>query len=66
MKRGGVLTGEATVNSGAADEGMVAGDPVNTASRIQSVAEPGFVFVGEATKRSTQSAIAYADAGIPS
>ena len=62
--RAGVLTGEATVNLGAADEGMVAGDPVNTASRIQSVAEPGSVFVGEATKRSTESAIAYADAGI--
>ena len=37
--------------------------PVNTASRIQSVAEPGSVYVGEATKRSTESAIAYADAG---
>ena len=35
---------------------------MNTASRIQSVAEPGSVFVGEATKRSTESAIAYADA----
>ena len=52
------------MNLGATDEGMVAGDPVNTASRIQSVAEPGSVFVGEATKRSTESAIAYADAGI--
>ena len=61
--RAGVLTGEATVNLAATDEGMVAGDPVNTASRIQSVAEPGSVYVGEATKRSTESAIAYADAG---
>ena len=30
---------------------MVAGDLVNTASRIQSVAEPGSVFVGDATRR---------------
>ena len=61
--RAGVLTGEATVNLGATGEGMLAGDLVNTASRIQSVAEPGSVYVGEATKRSTESAIAYADAG---
>ena len=39
--RAGVLTGEAAVNLGAEGEGMVAGDLVNTASRIQSAAEPG-------------------------
>src|SRR5919197_3228726 len=42
---------------------MVAGDLVNTASRIQSAGEPGAVLVGEATKRSTEAAIAYEDAG---
>ena len=39
--RAGVLTGEAAVTIGAEGQGMVAGDLVNTASRIQSAAEPG-------------------------
>ena len=38
--RAGVLTGEAAVTIGATDQGMVAGDLVNTASRVQSAAEP--------------------------
>ena len=42
---------------------MVAGDLVNTSSRVQSAAEPGTVLVGEATKRATEAAVAYADAG---
>ena len=61
--RAGVLTGEAAVTLGAEGQGMVAGDLVNTASRIQSAAEPGFVFVGDATRRATEATIAYADAG---
>jgi class 3 adenylate cyclase/predicted ATPase len=61
--RAGVLTGEAAVTIGAQGQGMVAGDLVNTASRIQSAAEPGTVLVGESTKRATEAAIAYADAG---
>ena len=36
-----MLTGEAAVTLGADGQGMVAGDLVNTASRIQSAAEPG-------------------------
>ncbi|MGA8014653.1 MAG: adenylate/guanylate cyclase domain-containing protein [Candidatus Dormiibacterota bacterium] len=64
--RAGVLTGEATVNLGAAGQGMVAGDLVNTASRIQSVADPGCVVVGDSTMRATDAAIAYHDAGLHS
>ena len=60
--RAGVLTGEAAVTIGATSEGMVAGDLVNTASRIQSAAEPGTVLVGESTKLATEAAIAYAEA----
>src|SRR5438309_11640007 len=61
--RAGVLTGEAAVSIGAEGQGMVAGDLVNTASRVQSAAEPGTVFVGEATKRASEPTIAYAEAG---
>ena len=39
--RAGVLTGEAAVTLGAEGQGMVAGDLVNTASRVQSAADPG-------------------------
>ncbi len=61
--RAGVLTGEAAVTVGASAQGMVAGDLVNTASRIQSIAEPGTVLVGEATRRATEAAIAYTAEG---
>jgi class 3 adenylate cyclase len=61
--RAGVLTGEAAVTLGAEGQGMVAGDLVNTASRIQSAAEAGTVLVGDATRRATEAAIAYEDAG---
>jgi len=61
--RAGVLTGEAAVTVGGENEGMVVGDLVNTASRIQAAAEPGFVLVGESTMRATEAAIAYSDAG---
>ena len=62
--RVGVLTGEAAVTIGAEGQGMVAGDLVNTASRIQSAAEPGQVLVGEATRRASEQAIVYAAAGL--
>ena len=61
--RAGVLTGEAAVTLGATNQGMVAGDLVNTASRLQSVAAPGTVLVGEATQRAARQAIAFEPAG---
>jgi predicted ATPase/class 3 adenylate cyclase len=61
--RAGVLTGEAAVMPGGQEQGMVAGDLVNTASRVQSAAEPGTVLVGESTRRSTEQAITYESAG---
>ncbi len=61
--RAGVVTGEVAVNLGAVGEGMVAGDAVNTASRVQATAGPGSVLVDVPTQRLTGSAIAFADAG---
>jgi class 3 adenylate cyclase/tetratricopeptide (TPR) repeat protein len=61
--RAGVLTGSAAVEIGAAGEGMVLGDTVNTASRLQSIARPGTVLVDDVTRRASEAAIAYEDAG---
>jgi len=61
--RGGVLTGEAAVTIGLESQGMIAGDMVNTASRLQSAAKPGTVLVGEATYRAANQAITFEPAG---
>lgn len=61
--RVGVLTGEAAVGDESARQGMVVGDVVNTASRLQSEAEPGTVLVGEATYRLCRQAIAFEPLG---
>src|SRR5579862_6547126 len=60
--RVGVATGEAATTE-TKEQGMVIGDRVNTASRIQSVAPPGSCYVDEATKNATSAAIAYLDQG---
>jgi len=62
--RAGVLTGEAAVSLQARGQGMVAGDMVNTASRIQSAAAPGTVLTGESTRRATEAAVIYEPAGV--
>src|SRR6202011_2689199 len=61
--RAGVLTGEAAVNLGASGDGMIAGDLVNTASRVQSVAQPGAVYEVDATRQAKEAAIVYDDIG---
>jgi len=61
----GVNTGEALVRLGARPlegEGMIAGDVVNTASRLQTAAPVNGILVGEATYRATQRVIDYRDA----
>ena len=61
--RAGVVTGEVAVTIGATHEGMVVGDAVNTAARIQALAAPGAVLVDGTTRRLTTSAIRFEDAG---
>ncbi|HEY3577207.1 MAG TPA: AAA family ATPase [Gaiellaceae bacterium] len=61
--RGAVNTGEAVVTLSARPalgEAMVAGDVVNTASRLQQHAPVGEIVVGEETYRATRAAIEYA------
>ena len=61
--RAGVLSGETSVGAGGNEKGLVVGDIVNTASRLQSAAEPGTVLVGDSTRQLTEAAIRYEPAG---
>jgi class 3 adenylate cyclase/tetratricopeptide (TPR) repeat protein len=61
--RAGVVTGEVAVTVGAVGQGMVAGDTVNTAARIQATADAGQVLVDETTWRLVRSAISGTRAG---
>ena len=61
--RVGIVTGEVAVTVGAVNQGMVAGDAVNTASRVQSLAQPGQVWVDDTTRLLSSAAITYVDAG---
>src|SRR5919201_6719595 len=55
--RAGVVTGSAAVEVGIEGEGMVLGDTVNTASRLQSLAAPGSVLVDDVPRRVSEAAI---------
>jgi class 3 adenylate cyclase/tetratricopeptide (TPR) repeat protein len=60
--RAAVTTGEAVVALGARPErgeGIVTGDVVNTAARLQSAAPVGSVIVDESTMRSTESVVTF-------
>ncbi|MBB6629328.1 AAA family ATPase [Nocardioides sp. KIGAM211] len=61
--RVGIVTGEVAVTVGAEHQGMVAGDAVNTAARVQSAAEPGSVWVDETTRSLAAAAISFVDVG---
>ncbi len=61
--RVGVVTGEVAVTLGATNQGMVAGDAVNTAARVQAKAEPGTVWVDGQTRSLTGGSIDFAAAG---
>ena len=61
--RAGVLSGEASVGSGGNEQGLVVGDLVNTASRLQSIAPPGGVYVGATTRDLVGSAIEFRPVG---
>ena len=59
----GIVTGTAAAVLGQADQGMVSGDVVNTASRLQGAADDGWILVDDATAAITEASIEYIDAG---
>lgn len=61
--RAGVMTGEAAVGPGGNEKGLLLGDMVNAASRLQSMADPGTVYVGETTANLVATAIEVVLAG---
>jgi class 3 adenylate cyclase/tetratricopeptide (TPR) repeat protein len=60
--RAGVTTGQVASGSGSGD-GLVVGDRVNTAARVQSTAQPGTVYVDELTRQVSSAGISYEDTG---
>ena len=61
--RAAVGTGEAAVTAGADGQGMVAGDTVNTAARLQAAAPSNAVLVDDTTRRVVGDVIAFKPAG---
>jgi len=57
----GINTGEVLAHS--IEEGIVTGEAVNIAARLQSLARPGRVVVGERTYRDAHEAFAFSDLG---
>ena len=63
VARAAITTGEAAVTIDATGQGMVTGDLVNTASRLQGAAEPGTVLVDDVTRRVIGRAIDFEPGG---
>ena len=61
--RGAVTTGEAAVSLDAVGQGMVTGDLVNTAARLQDTAAAGTVLVDAATRSVIRDGVAFETAG---
>jgi class 3 adenylate cyclase/tetratricopeptide (TPR) repeat protein len=61
--RAGIVTGEVATAFANLSEGIVLGDTVNSASRLQSAAEPGTVLVDEGTWRAAAGAVAFREVG---
>jgi class 3 adenylate cyclase/tetratricopeptide (TPR) repeat protein len=61
--RAGVVTAEVAVTLGAVGQGMVAGDAVNTAARVQAAAPTGTCLVDEGTWRASRGSITFSPAG---
>jgi len=57
--RAGINSGQTSVGPGGNEKGLVVGDLVNVASRLESLAAPGTVNVGSATQAGTDRAIDY-------
>ena len=55
--RAAVATGESAVVLGLENQGMVAGDIMNTAARLQGAAKLGSVLMNDATRRATADVI---------
>lgn len=61
--RVGVLSGEASVAPATPAQGFIVGDLVNTAARLQSIAKPGTVVVGDPTYRMLRRSIEFEQLG---
>ncbi len=57
--RAGILTGATSVGPGGNEERLLVGDLVNTASRLEALAPPGTVLVGEPTYLLVKEGIAF-------
>ncbi len=61
--RAGVASGEAAVTMGADGQGIVSGDTVNLAARLQASAKPGTTVTDASTRRAAEASIVYESAG---